>query len=78
MTDLLTPASAEVDPMAADMQRVDEVIRVRLASEVALINQISHYIVSAGGKATRPPPVPLFPPHPVSLPHLRPPTTVPK
>ena len=60
MTDLLTPASAEVDPMAADMQRVDEVIRVRLASEVALINQISHYIVSAGGKRIRPRLVLLF------------------
>jgi octaprenyl-diphosphate synthase len=60
VTDLLTPASAEVDPMAADMQRVDEVIRVRLASEVALINQISHYIVSAGGKRIRPRLVLLF------------------
>ena len=60
MTDLLTPASAEVDPMAADMQRVDEVIRLRLASEVALINQISHYIVSAGGKRIRPRLVLLF------------------
>ena len=60
MTDLLTPASAEVDPMAADMLRVDEVIRLRLASEVALINQISHYIVSAGGKRIRPRLVLLF------------------
>ncbi|MDO9286241.1 MAG: octaprenyl diphosphate synthase [Aquabacterium sp.] len=46
--------------MAADMQRVDEVIRLRLASEVALINQISHYIVSAGGKRIRPRLVLLF------------------
>jgi octaprenyl-diphosphate synthase len=60
VTDLLTPASAEVDPMAADMHRVDEVIRLRLASEVALINQISHYIVSAGGKRIRPRLVLLF------------------
>ncbi|MEK8025549.1 polyprenyl synthetase family protein [Pseudaquabacterium rugosum] len=46
--------------MAADMQRVDDVIRLRLASEVALINQISHYIVSAGGKRMRPRLVMLF------------------
>ena len=46
--------------MAADMARVDEVIRQRLASEVALINQISHYIVSAGGKRIRPRLVLLF------------------
>ncbi|WP_395700421.1 octaprenyl diphosphate synthase [Aquabacterium sp.] len=46
--------------MAAEMQQVDEVIRRRLASEVALINQISHYIVSAGGKRIRPRLVLLF------------------
>jgi octaprenyl-diphosphate synthase len=40
--------------MAAEMQQVDAVIRRRLSSEVALINQISHYIVSAGGKRIRP------------------------
>ncbi len=46
--------------MAADMARVDQVIGQRLASEVALINQISHYIVSAGGKRIRPRLVLLF------------------
>jgi octaprenyl-diphosphate synthase len=46
--------------MAADMLRVDEVIRARLSSDVALINQISHYIVSAGGKRIRPRLVLLF------------------
>ena len=40
--------------MAAEMQQVDAVIRRRLSSDVALINQISHYIVSAGGKRIRP------------------------
>ncbi len=60
MTELLTPLSAELDPMAADMQRVDEVIRQRLSSDVALVNQISHYIVSAGGKRIRPRLVLLF------------------
>ena len=52
--------TATADPMAADMARVDQVIRQRLASEVALINQISHYIVSAGGKRIRPRLVLLF------------------
>ena len=46
--------------MAADMQQVDQVIHRRLASEVALINQIGHYIVSAGGKRIRPRLVLLF------------------
>lgn len=40
--------------MAADMAEVDAVIRRSLASDVALINQISHYIISAGGKRLRP------------------------
>jgi octaprenyl-diphosphate synthase len=40
--------------MAAEMRQVDDVIRQRLASDVALINQIAHYIVSAGGKRIRP------------------------
>ena len=60
MTDLSTPVLAIVDPMAADMRRVDDVIHRRLASDVALINQISHYIVSAGGKRIRPRLVLLF------------------
>jgi octaprenyl-diphosphate synthase len=60
VTDLSHPEAAAVDPMAADMAQVDEVIRHRLASEVALINQISHYIVSAGGKRIRPRLVLLF------------------
>jgi len=42
------------------MQRVDQVIHQRLSSDVALINQISHYIVSAGGKRIRPRLVLLF------------------
>jgi octaprenyl-diphosphate synthase len=39
---------------APDMAEVDQVIHRRLASKVALVNQISHYIVSAGGKRVRP------------------------
>ena len=37
-----------------DMQAVDEVIRFRLSSDVALVNQLSHYIVNSGGKRLRP------------------------
>lgn len=40
--------------LAADMQRVDEVIRVRLHSEVALVSQVSEYIIASGGKRLRP------------------------
>jgi octaprenyl-diphosphate synthase len=46
--------------MAADMQQVDAVIRHRLASSVAMINQIANYIISAGGKRIRPMLVLLF------------------
>ena len=46
--------------MAVDMQAVDRVIGQRLSSDVLLINQISHYIVSAGGKRIRPRLVLLF------------------
>ena len=42
------------------MLRVDEVIRQRLSSRVALIDQISHYIINAGGKRIRPRLVLLF------------------
>ena len=46
--------------MADEMSEVDDVIRNRLASKVVLINQISHYIISAGGKRIRPQLVLLF------------------
>ncbi len=46
--------------MAADMAQVDAVIAERLCSDVALINQIARYIVSAGGKRIRPRLVLLF------------------
>ena len=48
------------DPVAAHMTRVDAEIAERLHSDVALINQIGHYIVSAGGKRIRPRLVLLF------------------
>ncbi|MFY9514216.1 MAG: polyprenyl synthetase family protein [Rubrivivax sp.] len=46
--------------MDAEMRQVDAVIRERLASRVALIDQISRYIVGAGGKRIRPRLVLLF------------------
>jgi octaprenyl-diphosphate synthase len=39
---------------AADMQRVDTLIRARLASDVVLINQIADHIIAGGGKRLRP------------------------
>jgi len=49
-----------MDPTDAAMLRVDGVIRDRLSSRVALIDQISHYIINAGGKRIRPRLVLLF------------------
>lgn len=49
-----------IDPLAAEMAEVDAVISMRLRSDVALINQIAQYIVSAGGKRIRPRLVLLF------------------
>lgn len=46
--------------MADEMRQVDAVIQRRLASDVVLINQIAHYIISAGGKRVRPMLVLLF------------------
>jgi octaprenyl-diphosphate synthase len=40
--------------LASDLAEVDAVIRLHLSSEVALINQVSDYIVNAGGKRLRP------------------------
>jgi len=40
--------------MHADMQAVNQLIRERLHSDVALINQLGHYIVNSGGKRLRP------------------------
>ena len=40
--------------IASDMAAVDAVIRTRLHSEVALVNQIGEYIINSGGKRLRP------------------------
>ena len=41
-------------PISDQMQAMDQVIREQLKSEVALISQISEYIIGAGGKRLRP------------------------
>ena len=41
-------------PVAEDMVRVDRLIRQRLHSEVALVNEIGAHIVTSGGKRLRP------------------------
>jgi octaprenyl-diphosphate synthase len=43
-----------LQPIAADMQEVDAIIRNHLASDVALINTVADYIIGAGGKRLRP------------------------
>jgi octaprenyl-diphosphate synthase len=40
--------------LAADMAAVDQVIRKRLHSDVALVSQVGEYIISSGGKRLRP------------------------
>ncbi|OUD14249.1 octaprenyl diphosphate synthase [Thioflexithrix psekupsensis] len=40
--------------VSQDMQAVNHLIQQRLQSNVALINQLSHYIISSGGKRLRP------------------------
>jgi len=47
-----TPAF--LTPVAADLRRLDAVVRARLDSDVALVRQVSEYIVSGGGKRLRP------------------------
>jgi octaprenyl-diphosphate synthase len=41
-------------PVANELRRLDEVIVARLASDVVLVNQVSQYIIGAGGKRLRP------------------------
>ena len=41
-------------PVAPGLQRVDEVIRARLDSDVVLVRQVADYIIAGGGKRLRP------------------------
>jgi len=54
------PTTAAPDITDLAMRQVDAVIRERLSSKVALVDQISRYIVNAGGKRIRPRLVLLF------------------
>jgi len=47
-------ASRLLAPIAADMKALDDVIRSRLDSDVALVRTVSDYIIGAGGKRLRP------------------------
>ena len=52
---LPVPDLASIQALAhADMAAVDALVRRRLASDVALINQVAEYIIGAGGKRLRP------------------------
>ena len=42
------------EPVAEELRRLDQVIVARLASDVVLVNQVSQYIIGAGGKRLRP------------------------
>jgi octaprenyl-diphosphate synthase len=60
MNDLSSPAPV-MDPLAdamaltaSDRQAVDRLITERLRSDIALVNQISTYIIGGGGKRLRP------------------------
>ena len=46
--------SSIVHPIDADMKELDRVIKTSLSSDVALISQISQYLIEAGGKRIRP------------------------
>jgi len=42
------------EPVTEDLRGIDRVIVERLASDVVLVNQVSQYIIGAGGKRLRP------------------------
>ncbi len=54
MNDSMSPLEQIFSLSAPDMARVDQCIQDSLQSDVVLINQIAHYIVSSGGKRLRP------------------------
>ena len=60
MTTALSPSPAAVSgadllkPIAADMAALNQTIRESLHSDVPLVNQISEYLINAGGKRLRP------------------------
>ncbi len=55
MTQTIT--QTKKDPLALirpDMERLNEVVRTTLHSDVPLVNQVAEYLISAGGKRLRP------------------------
>ncbi len=60
MLETASPTTPAADPIEVALLRVNDVIRQRLSSRVALIDQIAQYIISAGGKRIRPRLVLLF------------------
>ncbi len=51
---LSAQSNSIAEPIAADMEAVNLIIRRQLHSDVPLVNQIADYIISAGGKRIRP------------------------
>ncbi len=60
MIETSAPPLAKANPSEPALREVDALIRKRLSSRVALIDQISRYIIEAGGKRIRPRLVLLF------------------
>jgi octaprenyl-diphosphate synthase len=54
LSETVTPINEISAMVQGDMQQLDDCIRERLQSDVALINQISEYIIYSGGKRIRP------------------------
>jgi octaprenyl-diphosphate synthase len=54
LADQSSSSSTALQLVAPDMAEMDRVIAQRLASDVPLVGQVSHYIISAGGKRLRP------------------------
>src|SRR5574344_250810 len=54
LTTTSTPSPNPLALIAGDMRVLDQVIAERLDTSVALIGQISRYIIAAGGKRLRP------------------------
>ncbi|MDC0127175.1 polyprenyl synthetase family protein [Methylophilaceae bacterium] len=48
------PLENIISPIQTDLESVNNVIRKSLSSDIPIINQISHHIISSGGKRMRP------------------------
>lgn len=52
--DIKAAARRALAPIAADMQEVERIIREEVSSAVSRVDEVGHYITSAGGKRMRP------------------------